>query len=470
MLHRAPRISSNALHCCHDGGTPWRQRRGKPGAGRAGGSDRSAFRGADSGSESLRLLTLCARSALASLAATMAPGTCHATCPLGLKVRVGVESGVESHKLGREPIDSSSDALAARSDRQPVRSSLLAALPLQSKRVVLLLWLLLGVPMAAAASLPSDPLHSCFEPVASDKARDKPSGSFGSDFTVVAPGMFDKLLALMDAAPDGQHGRALSECVSAGSRTLRLPNQHLKDGECTARFNGAKHSLARCALYSLCCAPSDVIIGGFSGRALADSWTRPASMGLSGICGSPELTWAHLSGSLASWMRVVCVPGFLPSVSEAIFAFGSSARDIRSNTSYGGWTFWLAPVSRPCTQLCSHLPVAPRSPGPWTIMSPGEAREAIEPNRFTSSYCWFNSTLGSSASDDTVRLALCARCSTLAARLCCAHWLPCGRCSSLSLLALITPSVRASHRFTGQRTISAAPATSASACVGRRLQ
>ena len=84
---------------------------------------------------------------------------CHATCPLGLnqlKVGVGAESGDKSRKLGREPMDAFADptTLAAHSDAQPVRSSLRAALPLQSKRVVLL-WLL-GVPMAAAASLPSD--------------------------------------------------------------------------------------------------------------------------------------------------------------------------------------------------------------------------------------------------------------------------------------------------------------------------
>ena len=38
-------------------------------------------------------------------AATMAPGVCYATCPLGLndfKVGVGVELAVESHELGRE--------------------------------------------------------------------------------------------------------------------------------------------------------------------------------------------------------------------------------------------------------------------------------------------------------------------------------------------------------------------------------
>ena len=84
---------------------------------------------------------------------------------------------------------------------------------IQCTRVVMLLWLLLGVPLAASASLPPDPLRP--ERVASDE----PSNLFGSDFTFVAPGMFDKPLALMDAAPDGQHGRALSECVSAAPTT-----------------------------------------------------------------------------------------------------------------------------------------------------------------------------------------------------------------------------------------------------------
>ena len=86
----------------------------------------------------------------------------------------------------------------------------------------MLCWLLLGVRSAAAASAPPDPLRA--EPVAADE----PSNVLGSDFTFVAPGMFDKPLALMDA-PDGQHGRALSECVSAGSRTLRLPLQCLDE-------------------------------------------------------------------------------------------------------------------------------------------------------------------------------------------------------------------------------------------------
>ena len=58
---------------------------------------------------------------------------CHATCPLGLnelKVGVGVESGVESLKLGCESMDAFADliTLAAHCDLQPALSSLRAAL------------------------------------------------------------------------------------------------------------------------------------------------------------------------------------------------------------------------------------------------------------------------------------------------------------------------------------------------------
>ena len=73
------------------------------------------------------LLTRCARSALSSLAATMTPGMCHATtCPLGLNdhgPKAGVDLGVESHEVGREPTDALSDpaTLAAHSDRQLVK-------------------------------------------------------------------------------------------------------------------------------------------------------------------------------------------------------------------------------------------------------------------------------------------------------------------------------------------------------------
>ena len=42
-----------------------------------------------------------------------------------------------------------------------------------------------------------------------------PSSSFAKDFTFVTPGTFDKPLDFL-GSPEGSHGRALSECVSAG--------------------------------------------------------------------------------------------------------------------------------------------------------------------------------------------------------------------------------------------------------------
>ena len=79
--------------------------------------------------------------------------------------------------------------------------------------------------------------------LASDGGRPRttqPTDSFGREFTFVVPGAFDEPL---DLIPDGQHGRALSECVSAASRTLRLPLQgpHEVTNVLDSRCLGACH-------------------------------------------------------------------------------------------------------------------------------------------------------------------------------------------------------------------------------------
>ena len=85
----------------------------------------------------------------------------------------------------------------------------------------LLLWLLLGVPAASAASVSLSIQRSekagqeRFDVTPDEPPSNlKPSVALGTEFTFVAPGTFDKPLALMDGA-GGQHGRALSECVRA---------------------------------------------------------------------------------------------------------------------------------------------------------------------------------------------------------------------------------------------------------------
>ena len=163
----------------------------------------------------------------------MAPGVCHATCPLRLndfKVGVGIESGVESHGLGREPMKPCSDsaALAAHPDRRPMNLSLWAALtsplyasftavlPPAARAVkdthygrVLLLWLLLRAPIAASL-----PLEVGRHDAEREAGRVPPSAIDGVDFTSVTPGSFDKPLDFL-GTPEGSHGRALDECVRA---------------------------------------------------------------------------------------------------------------------------------------------------------------------------------------------------------------------------------------------------------------
>jgi hypothetical protein len=69
----------------------------------------------------------------------------------------------------------------------------------------LLLWLLLGVPATAAATLPLEGLDAGW--VASE-----PSSSFGSDFTThVTPGPVENPFDFLG----GQHGRGLATCVRA---------------------------------------------------------------------------------------------------------------------------------------------------------------------------------------------------------------------------------------------------------------
>ena len=82
-----------------------------------------------------------------------------------------------------------------------------------------LLSLLLSVPIAAAASLP-------LEGPDAGRVASEPSNSFSADFTYVTPGTFDRPLELL-GAPDGQHGRALRECVrTALSQEPCHPHPH----------------------------------------------------------------------------------------------------------------------------------------------------------------------------------------------------------------------------------------------------
>ena len=129
--NRALPTPSNALHCCHKrrytfGG----QRRGGIWCWSCGADQKRCSRGSWVSGSLRRPTAVCALGSLS--AATMAPGTCHVTtCPLGLNdLKAGVDLGVELHEVGREPTDAFYDpaTLAEYSDRQPVRSSLRAAL------------------------------------------------------------------------------------------------------------------------------------------------------------------------------------------------------------------------------------------------------------------------------------------------------------------------------------------------------
>ena len=73
-------------------------------------------------------------------------------------------------------------------------------------RSVVLLWLLLSVPTAIAASLP-------LEGPDAGQAASEPSSSFSTaDFTHITPGSFDAPLDFL-GGHDGRHGRELAECV-----------------------------------------------------------------------------------------------------------------------------------------------------------------------------------------------------------------------------------------------------------------